>query len=250
MIRRQPSRKRFAAPLVVALSLALSSCSSGSSGVHLQSVDPPSSPSVSVAQSAPQSTQSSVLSVAPQSTRPAVSSSPATKPSTSATKRPTSSVATVSSTTNPWPANFSPAQQADARAALAAFDGYLTASAAANANPAVKDWTKTIRKYAADPTAAQTLDGVASLKTAKVRELVSASVSGIKVKSADAKRIVVQACSDGSDIKLVDLAGKPVKFQQQKNPRTILTYSIFQYGAKYGGWLVRETLVPNPPQKC
>lgn len=249
MIRRQPSRKPFAAALVVALALALSSCSSGSSGVHLQTVDPPSSPSAAVAQSAPQSTQPSVTSVTPQSTQPAVSASPVTKPSTSAMKTPATSVA-PSMTTNPWPMNFSPAQQAEAKAALTALDGHLKASAAANANPAAKDWTQTIRKYAADPTAAQTLDGVASLKTAKVRELVSASVSGIKVKSADTKKVVVQACSDGSDIKLVDLAGKPVKFQQQKNPRTILTYNIYQYGPKYGGWLVRETIVPNPPQKC
>ena len=249
MIRRQPNRKTFAAALVVALALALSSCSSGSSGVHLQSVDPPSSPSTSVPQSVPQSTQSSVSSVAPQSTQPDVSASPVTEPSTSATKTPATSVA-PGTTTNPWPSNFSAAQQAEAKAALTALEGHLKASAAANANPAAKDWTKTIRKYAADPTAAQTLNGVASLKTAKVRETVSASVSGIKVKSADAKKIVVQACSDGSDIKLVDLAGKPVKFQQQKNPRTILTYSIYQYGPQYGGWLVRETIVPNPPQKC
>lgn len=249
MIRKQPSSKPFAAPLVVALALALSSCSSGSSGVHLQSVDPPTSPSTSVEQSAPQSTQPLVTSVPRESTQPTVSASPVTKPSTSATKTPATSVA-PGTTTNPWPANFSPAQQAEAKAALTALDGHLKASAAANANPAAKDWTKTIRTYAADPTAAQTLDGVASLKTAKVRELVSASVSGIKVKSADAKKVVVQACSDGSDIKVVDLAGKPVKFQQQKNPRTLLTYSIDQYGPKYGGWLVRDTLVPNPPQNC
>ena len=249
MIRQQPSRETFAGALVVALALALSSCSSGSSGVHLQSVDPPSSPPASVTQSAPQSTQSSVPSVTPQSTRPAVSASPAIKPSTSATKTLVTSVA-PGTTTNPWPANFSSAQQAEAKAALTALDGHLKASAAANANPAAKDWTKTIRKYAADPTAAQTLNGVASLEIAKVRETVSASVSDIKVKSADAKKIVVQACSDGSNIKLVDLEGKPVKFQQQKNPRTILTYNIYQYGPKYGGWLVRETIVPNPPQKC
>ena len=217
MIRRRPSRKTFAAALVVAVALALSSCSSGSSGVHLQSVDPPSSPSASVAQSSPQLIQSSVPSVAPQSTRTAVSPSQATRSSTSATKTPATNVA-PGTTTKPWPTNFSPAQQAEAKAALTALDGHLKASAAANANPAAKDWTKTIRKYAADPTAAQTLNGVASLRTAKVRETVSASVSGIKVKSADAQKIVVQACSDGTDIKLVDLAGKPVKFSTAKEP--------------------------------
>lgn len=249
MSRRQPTRKPFVAALVVALTLALSSCSSGSSGVHLQSVDPPSSPSTSVAQSAPQSTQPSVTSVTPQSTPPAVSPSPATKPSTSTTKPPTSSVAPATSTTKPWPTSFSPSQQAYAKSALAAFDGFVRISTAAEKQPA-KDWTKAIRKYAADPTAAKTLDDLASLVAAKVHATSTETYGESRVVSATANKVVLESCVDGSQAALADATGKKVALRPSPHPRKLLTFNVYQYSPKNGGWLVSETVAPNPVKPC
>ena len=249
MIRRQPSRKRFVAPLVVALSLTLSNCSSGSSGVHLQSIDPPSSPAASVAQSAPQSTQSSFLSVTPQSTQPAVSASLSTKPSASATKPSTPSVAPVTSTTQPWPASFSPTQQAYAKSALATFDGFVRISTAAEKQPA-KDWTQAIRKYAADPTAAKTLDDLASLVAAKVHATSTETYGPSRVISATANKVVLESCVDGSQAALADDTGKKVALRSSPHPRTLLTFNVYDYSPKNGGWLVSETVAPNPVKPC
>ena len=249
MIRRQPSRTPFAAPLAVALGLALSSCSSGSSGVHLQSVEPPTSPSKSVAQSAPQSTQSSVPSDAAQSTQPAVLASLSTAPSTSATRPPTSSAASVTSTTKQWPASFSPAQQVYAKSALAAFDGFVRISTAAEKQPA-KDWTKAIRKYAADPTAAKTLDDLASLVAAKVHATSTETYGPPRVISATANKVVLESCVDGSQGALADATGKRVALRPSPHPRTLLTFNVYQYTPKNGGWLVSETVAPNPVKPC
>lgn len=246
MSSRQPRRRRPAArALIVATGLILTSCTSGSAGVHLQTADPPSSTAADLTSSTVDtstiSTPQPVLSSTPS---PVSSSKTSPSTATAATEVP------ATATAHPWPASFTLAQQAAAKSALTAFNGYLKVSAAANANPSAKDWTNAIRLYAADPTAAQLLQAVLSLKTAKVREAVSPSFSHIMVKSADAKKVVVQACSDGSKTALVDLAGKPVHFQQQANPRTVLTYNMYMYGSKYGGWLVGETIVPKPPLGC
>ena len=157
--------------VVVAVGLAVTGgCTSGSSGVHLQTPDPPSS-----ASSLP--TSSAIIRATQTSSQPSVSSTPfpASSSTTLSTTTPSTTTAKATTAANPWPANFTAAQQTYARGAIAAFNGFTTVAASAQKQPN-KNWTKAIRQYAADPTAAQTLDGIASLVSAKVHATTTATL--------------------------------------------------------------------------
>jgi hypothetical protein len=230
---------------VVALGLAVTGgCSSGSSGVHLETPDPPSS-----ASSPP--TSSAIVSSTQTSTQSSVSSTPLPPSSskTPPTTTPSTTTAKAMTAANPWPANFTAAQQTYAKGALAAFNGFTTVAAAAEKQPN-KDWTKEIRKYAGDPTAAQTLDGIASLASAKVHVTTAETHEAPRVLSANANEVVLQSCVDGSKAAIADASGKKVDLQPSTNPRILLTYNVYQYGPKVGGWLVRETVAPTPVKRC
>jgi cytoskeletal protein RodZ len=225
--------------------IVLAGCSGGSSGVHTQSVQP--APSTSPSAQTPPTASMSPGPSTPIQTPSSGSSTP------SSGTAPPSRVSTMSSASNapsPWPTNFTNAQQNWARAALTAFAGFIKVSADAEAAPAAKNWNQTIRRYAADPTAAQTLDGIASLKSAGVHAIRTATYTGIVVKAADGRKVVLQACVDGTDASLADSSGKVVALKPSAHPRTLLTFNVFLYPAKVGGWLISETMVPNPVKPC
>ncbi len=245
--------------------LTLAACSSGSSGVRLQSIDPPASASTSAtlapitpttpglpSSGSVSASHSSSASTGESSSNPTQPSTVSVRPSKTATTGGTVS-GTTSSASNPWPASFTAAQQADARSALAAFNGFVKVSTAAELNPAGKNWTKEIRKYAADPTATSTLDALASLVTAKVHATSTEMYRSVTVLSATDKpnkKVTIQACVDGSAGKLADSSGKPIAVHLPAHPSVLLTYNVYLYDAKYGGWLVSETIVPKPVKPC
>lgn len=246
-MRRRPRCDRLSAGAVaaVAVGLILTSCTSGSAGVHLQTADPPS-------MTAPNLTSPTVDPSTISTPQPVLSSAPGPVSSgkttpIAITAAPT--VATKSTASNPWPANFTAAQQTYAKGALAAFNGFTAVAASAEKQPS-KDWTKAIRKYTADPTAAHTLDGIASLATAKVHATTTETHEAPRVVSATAKEVVLESCVDGSKAAIADASGKKVDLRPSPHPRVLLTYNVYQYGPKVGGWLVSETVAPTPVKPC
>jgi hypothetical protein len=177
---------------------------------------------------------------------PSTGSTAQTEPSS---PTPPSSTAASSTADNPWPANLTPDQVAAAQAALATVDGYIQVSAAANADPASKDWTSEIRTYAADPAAAQTLDALASLVVAQVHQTAPPVYEHPKVISIDEYRIVVEACADNTTTNAVDGDGNSV-LQPPINPRVIVSFTLRLSAPADGGWLVGEQTVSTPPRTC
>lgn len=237
-----------AGALAIVASLILTSCSSESAGVHLQTPDPPSSSPVDLS--------SSAAGTKTIPSQPVVSSTPT---STAGTARPSSSStttaatnrvnATTSTSADPWPKDFTLAQQAAAKASLAAVQSYIRVEAEANAKPGAKDWTKEVRKYTADPAAYQALKGISSLAAARVHATVPPTYEAFAVKSADGRRVVITACIDASKADLVDASGKSV-LTPSAHPRSIKQFTISLFAAKDGGWLVSNTTLSNPAKIC
>ena len=103
--------------------------------------------------------------------------SPSTASPTAASRPPTTSSATPSaseaSTSVPLPAGLTPAQVADAEAAVAAYVGYYELVDRAYADPG-KDWSKEAAKWAADPVKSSLLRNLAG--TANLGQYGSGSI--------------------------------------------------------------------------
>ena len=86
-----------------------------------------------------------------------------------------SSASSVVETTGPWPPGSTPEQQAAATAAIAAFDNYVKVVIATQQDPAGRDWEPEIRKYLADPAAANLVESTLSLAKGEVHVVDPAS---------------------------------------------------------------------------
>jgi len=103
MSSREPHRRRpTACALIVATGLILTSCTSGSAGVHLQTADPPSSTAADLTSSTVDTSTISPPQPVASSTPSPVSSSKTTP----VTITPATTPAKATTTANPWPANF------------------------------------------------------------------------------------------------------------------------------------------------
>jgi hypothetical protein len=152
-------------------------------------------------------------------------------------------------TADPWPADLSPDQVTSAKAALASVAGYLDVVAASDADPSAKDWTADVRKYAADPAAAVTLDALATVAKANAHQTVPTVYEHMTVISIDDHRTVIEACADDSTVDMVDSTGKSV-FSPPTDPRRIEIFTLRLYPADQGGWLVAEHTASKPPRAC
>lgn len=222
---------RFCAAFALVVAL-VSGCSSSGSGVLTQDLTSASSSSAS----------------APSSVVPVTAS-----PSAGTSSAPTSASAVspftaATPTSNPWPADLTPEQQDQAKAALAALDGYIKVTNAASADPAAKDWTADVRKYTADPAATQFLESVASFVAAGVHQVSPPIYESPTVTSVVGKKVSIQACVDRSEQSIVDSVGAPA-LQPPANPKSLWTANVDQYDTP-NGWLVSETLPTKPPQPC
>lgn len=210
---------------IVAAVLA-SGCTTADSGVHTQSVDSPTTtPSIATSgETTPESTR-----VANSNLTPSITSGD-------------------SSPAQPWPSDFTPAQQEAAQAALDAVAGFTNTLSQANAEPA-KDWTAAVRKYAADPAATLTLRAIQSLAAAQVHVSAPSIYEHPTVMSADANRVVVDVCVDRSQSRVLDALGATV-LAPPDPARTIVAYTAALYPPADGGWLITETAGATPARPC
>lgn len=218
--------------LLALIALLVTGCSSSGSGVLTQDLTSASPSSAGASSSDP--TASNSLSTATSS---ATSSASSVSPATAATP-----------TSNPWPADLTPEQQEQAKAALAALDGYIQVTNAASADPAAKDWTADVRKYAADPAATQFMESIASFVAAGAHQVSPPIYENATVTSVVGNKVSIEACVDRAEQSIVDLSGAPA-LQPPASPRSLWSANVYQYDSP-NGWLVSETLPTKPPQPC
>lgn len=127
--------------------------------------------------------------------------------------------------------------------------GFLDVVAAADADPSGKDWTADVRKYAADPAAAITLDALSTVAKANAHQTVPPVHENLTVISIDDQEAVIEACGDNSNVDVVDSSGQSV-FTPPTNPRTIVIFKLRLYSADLGGWLVGEEHEAKPIRTC
>lgn len=224
--------RRVVAAGALLTAVALAGCTSGGTGVITQSADSPST-----TRSTSSNIASSDVTTSPQATsssEPGATAEPATTE--------------VSSSTAPWPADFTLEQQEISTAALAAITGFTDTVAKANANPG-QDWTASIRTYAADPAATLSLQSIQSLATAGVHATAPSTYENPTVLSAEDIRAVVDVCVDRSQANLVDANGATVLGPPDVT-RSVVTYTVVKYAPADGGWLVTETSGSNPVRPC
>jgi hypothetical protein len=137
-------------------------------------------------------------------------SSPVT-PTPSSVGVPTPSVVDVPTpvAADPWPADLTPEQVADAQAAIAAYRGYWQVVDKAGTQPA-QDWSREVRAVATGPAEAALLETLTQLNTrGRYAEGVTA-VSPV-VSSVNPALIVIEDCVDKTATDLFDLNGTSVK---------------------------------------
>ena len=215
---------------IALIAMLIAGCSSSGSGVITQDLTSASSSGSNGSSASPPASTSSASSVP-----------------TSASTLPTPTATTP--TSNPWPADLTPEQQDQAKAALAALDGYIQITNAASADPAAKDWTADVRKFTADPEASQFLESLASMASATVRQVVPPTYEHPTVAAVDGNRVSIVACVDRSLQDIVDQNGDHA-LQPAEVPRKLWTATVYEYEAQYGGWLVSETAPAKPVQPC
>jgi hypothetical protein len=183
--------------------------------------DPPASPSAGATTSA-----------ATTSAEPISSSNPVTP---SAAPSLTSSAV---ESTGPWPPGSTPEQQEAAKAAVAAFESYVTVVTAAQQDPAGRDWEPEIRKYLEDPAAADLVASVGSLAAGGVRMVEPAVHENARVTVVDDQQATVVVCVDETAVTFVDRTGQPVELPAE-TPRGTVTATVRNEGADKG-WFVSE----------
>ncbi len=222
------------AALLLTAAAVLAGCTAAGSGVQAQDLTPVSSAS--------SATSSSNLD-SPSSSEP--QSSPAAPPSSAA---PVTAVSTPTTTADPWPADLTPEQQDQARAALAALDGYIQVTNAASADPAAKDWTADVRKYTADPAATQFLESLRSFVAAGVHQANPPNYQSPTVVSILGNKVAIEACVDRSGQSIVDADGQSA-LDPVPDPRSRWTAYVYLYDPP-NGWLVSETVPSKPVIPC
>jgi hypothetical protein len=185
--------RRFAAALVVALLVALAGCSSETAA--------PGTPSGTAT-----STTASPVVVEP------TSSSAASSPATSSSfVVPTPSVTDVPTPTsaNPWPADLTTDQVADAQAAIAAYRGYWQTVDVATAQPS-GDWAAMVSQFAGGVAQSSFLETLQQL-VSRGRYTVGTTAVSPQVLSVEPGLIVINDCVDKSASDLLDLNGQSVR---------------------------------------
>lgn len=230
---RTQARTAAVAALAVT-TLLLAACSPDGSGVITESSTTPVATSPSMTNSS---------SPAPATSAPATSITAATSSPTGETSQtsPQPSVA--------WPADFTPAQQEAAQAALATVGGYTSLLSAANADPAGEDWATEFRRFAVEGIAEQTAATVRTLQDAGVHMASPLSYEDANVTAADDYRVSAEVCVDSSQAQLVDEQGQPVSLDAPQQ-RVVSFYTLAKFAPADGGWLILEEPTPAEPKLC
>lgn len=141
-------------------------------------------------------------SPSPSTASPSSSSRPST---TSRASAPTSGTAAPAS----LPAGLTPAQVADAKAAVAAYVGYSQLVDRAYSDPG-KDWSKEAAKWAVDPVKSSLLSNLAG--TAKLRQYTSGGIElNPAVTKVETGLVTIKDCVDSTNSDFFDSTGRSIK---------------------------------------
>lgn len=221
-------RRALAGVAAAGLMLLCAACTGSSSG------DASTSAEVSISASSPDLASS---------TAPSTSASPSSKPST-----PTSSTPGTSSS-QPWPADYTPDQVTAAQTAIDTYKNAVRATDEAYADPGRADLEAFVRQYMGDPRASQVI-GAAQGMAADGNHITGSSVVEVESARIDANGVILDVCLDSSGADLIDDAtGNSIKAQLPVGPRVKQTAGVYDYGPPYG-WLLRELQQSNPAQAC
>ncbi len=112
-------------------------------------------------------------------------------------------------TMNPWPAGLTPAQVADAKAALDVYGRYQALVGVAGANP-VEDWTEEVSSVATALAESQLVEALTQTAVRGQRTTGSAQISPI-VTRTQPSLVMIQDCVDSSNSDFLDSEGKSIK---------------------------------------
>lgn len=156
-------------------------------------------------------------SVADPSSTPITSSSTLASTISPSSSAPTSTVVTSSSavptvtptSANPWPADLTPDQIAQAQAAIAAYVGYIGLVDQAYADPG-KDWSADAAKWATDPVKSSFLNNLAG--TAARGQYRKGSVAVYPtVTKVEPGLVTMSVCHDSTNAGFFDATGASIK---------------------------------------
>ena len=181
----------------------------------------------------------------PNSTTPTTSSSAPVGPSSpSSTSSPTSTPVTSSSavttvtpsSANPWPADLTADQVAEAQAAIAAYVGYVKLIDQAYADPGA-DWSTEAAKWATDPVKSSFLQNLAG--TAARGQYATGTIAVYPVVTkVEPGLVTLTVCADTTNSGFFDKDGKSIKAPDvpgsyYRHPSEV---QVAQYEG--GAWLV------------
>lgn len=194
------------------------------------------------------STSTSTPAPTTASSASAPSSTP--EPSQSSTTRSTTSGASpATSTSPPWPADFTPEQQADAQAAITAYINALRVTDEAYSDPSRPDLETFIRQYIADPRASQVLQAASSM-VANGEHSTGYSSAEVQATGVEGNMVSLTVCVDSSGKDLLDSQGESIRAQLPVGDRIKQTANVYKYSEENGGWLLSELNTPQPYEPC
>lgn len=221
-------RRALAGVAAAGLMLLCAACTNSASG------DASTSAQASISSS---STGLSVTSVPP------TSASPSSQPSTPTSETP------ATSSSQPWPADYTPDQIAAVQTAIETYKNAVRVTDEAYADPSRADLEPFIRQYMGDPRASQVIRAAQSMAADK-NHITGSSIVEIESARIDANGVILDVCLDSSQGDFIDDAtGNSIKAQLPVGPRVKQTAGVYDYGAPYG-WLLRELQQSNPAQAC
>jgi len=183
-------------------------------------------------------------SVADPSSTPITSSSTLASTISPSSSAPTSTLAISSSavptvtptSANPWPADLTPDQIAQAQAAIAAYVGYVQLIDQAYADPG-KDWSTEAARWATDPVKSSFLQNVAG--TAARGQYATGSIAVYpQVTKVEPGLVTMTVCADATNSGFFDKEGNSIKAPDApgsyyRHPSEV---QVAQYEG--GSWLV------------
>jgi hypothetical protein len=137
---------------------------------------------------------------------------------------------------NPWPADLTPDQVAQAQAAIAAYVGYITLVDQAYADPG-KDWSADAAKWATDPVRSSFLNNLAG--TAALGQYRKGSVAVYPtVTEVEPGLVTMSVCHDSTNAGFFDATGASIKAPDAPGTyfRHLSEVQVAQYEG--GQWLV------------
>lgn len=179
------------------------------------------------------------------------SSSATVSPSTSdigSTSAPSTATPTTS-TSPPWPADFTPEQQADAQAAIDAFQEAQRVTDEAYSNPGRADIEAFVRQSIADPRADQVIRAAAAMVAAG-QHSTGYSQATVRASSTEGSRVSLEICLDSSQTDLLDQQGNSIKAKLPVGDRIKQSANVYHYSSAGDRWLLSELTAPQPYEPC